>query len=123
MLLIGLLLVAGRAEEAKFDLAGQITPEARASVSLHGATSPFSASTLSDLRGRFQFRKLLAGAYTIGVFIPGRGEASQTIEVGPSLADAKAVTRAAAPIGNGPDLVQKKRGPELAAASRSPVSS
>ncbi|MBI3697325.1 MAG: tetratricopeptide repeat protein [Acidobacteria bacterium] len=87
--LIGLLLAAGRAEEVRFDLAGQITPEARASISLHGATSPFSVSTLSDSRGRFQFRKLLAGAYTIGVFIPGRGETSRTIEVGPSVADAK----------------------------------
>ncbi len=89
--LIGLLFLpaAGHAEEAKFDLAGRITPEARASISLHGATTPFSAFTLSDPRGRFQFRKLLAGAYTIAVFVPGRGEASRTIEVGPSLADAK----------------------------------
>lgn len=89
-LLIGFLLVfAAEAGEKTYDLEGQITPEARAAVSLHGATTPFSASTLSDSRGRFQFRKLWAGTYTLSVFVPGRGEARQTVEVGPSLADPK----------------------------------
>lgn len=72
-----------------FDLEGRILPEARAAVYLHGATSPFSASALSDTRGRFQFRKLAAGAYTVVVFLPGRGETRQTIDVGPGLADAQ----------------------------------
>lgn len=77
------------AGERKFDLAGQIVPGQRAAVSLYGATSPFSASTLSDDRGRFQFRDLLAGPYTVAVFLPARGEVRQTIEVGPSLADSR----------------------------------
>jgi Tfp pilus assembly protein PilF len=82
--LIAFLLGAQPARE--FELEGRIVPEARASVHLHGATSPFSASTLTDSRGRFRFRKLLAGPYTISVFVPGRGEARRTIEIGPSLA-------------------------------------
>ena len=76
-------------QPARFDLRGRILPEARAAVSLHGATTPFTSSAISDARGRFQFRDLLAGDYTVVVFVPGRGEARQTVEVGPSLAGKK----------------------------------
>jgi tetratricopeptide (TPR) repeat protein len=86
--LVGLWL-ALLAADRTFDLEGQIHPKARAGVYLHGSTSPFQASTLSDGRGRFQFRKLAAGAYTIVVFVPGRGETRRTIDVGPGLADAR----------------------------------
>lgn len=87
-MLLGLWL-ALLAADRTFDLEGQIHPEARAGVYLHGSTSPFQASTLSDGRGRFQFRKLAAGAYTVVVFVPGRGETRRTIDVGPGLADAR----------------------------------
>ena len=83
------LAFAVAAADPAFDIQGNIQPEARAAVHLHGATSPFTASTLADARGRFQFRKLLPGSYTISVFLPGRGESRRTIEVGPSLADAR----------------------------------
>ena len=89
ILLVLLLAMAAPAEEPKYELAGEIRPEARAAVSLHGAITPFAASVLSDARGRFRFRGLAAGPYTVVVFIPGRGEARQTVEVGPSLADSK----------------------------------
>jgi tetratricopeptide (TPR) repeat protein len=75
------------APAADFDLIGHIVPEAAASVSLHGATAPFESATLSDERGRFRFRKLAPGAYTLAVFQPARGEARQTVEVGPGVAD------------------------------------
>jgi tetratricopeptide (TPR) repeat protein len=85
-----LLAVAGlRAGEAKYDLSGQIVPERAAAVYLYGATTPFSASTEADARGRFRFRGLLAGTDTVAVFVPERGETRRTIEVGPSVADAK----------------------------------
>jgi tetratricopeptide (TPR) repeat protein len=71
------------------DLEGRLQPETRAAVYLHGATSPFSASTISDAQGRFRFRKLAAGAYTVVVFIPGRGESRRTIDIGPRQADAR----------------------------------
>jgi tetratricopeptide (TPR) repeat protein len=81
-------LLAGRLLAADFELAGRIVPETQASVSLHGATSPFESATLSDLRGRFRFRKLAQGAYTVAVFEPGRGEVRETVEVGPGSANA-----------------------------------
>jgi Tfp pilus assembly protein PilF len=71
-----------------YDLSGQVAPEGRAAVSLFGAASPFQAQTESDDNGRFQFRKLRAGTYTIVVNITGHGEARQTAEVGPGTADA-----------------------------------
>src|SRR5260370_9450675 len=61
------------APAADFDLVGHIVPEVVASVSLHGATAPFESATLSDERGRFRFRKLAPGAYTLAVFQPARG--------------------------------------------------
>jgi Tfp pilus assembly protein PilF len=76
-----LLLVWMAAE--LFELHGRIEPPAHASVSIHRVTSPFATSTLSEIDGRFRFKKLEAGAYTVSVFIPSRGEARRTVEVGP----------------------------------------
>ena len=87
---LGFLSVAtGAAAGSPYDLDGEIRPPARASVSLYGVTSPYSTSTASDQRGRFRFRRLPPGPYTLAVFVPRRGEWRQTIEVGPSTADAK----------------------------------
>ena len=72
-----------------YEIAGRITPEGRASVSLFRVASPFTVSTLSDDDGRFAFKRIEPGAYTISVFLPSRGEARRTIEIGPSTADAK----------------------------------
>src|SRR3954447_14194557 len=70
-----------------YDLTARIEPPARASVSVHSVASPFTAATLTEEDGRFTFKKLEAGAYTVAVFIPSRGEARQTIEVGPGTSD------------------------------------
>ena len=75
-----------------FELHGRIEPPAHASVSIHSVASPFAASTLSEIDGRFTFKKLEAGAYTISVFIPSRGEASRTVEVGPGNAARRRVS-------------------------------
>lgn len=87
-----LLLVAAccaRGEPARYELRGRLVSGARASVWLHGATTPFEDSTLADDDGNFRFRDLAAGTYTLGAFVPGRGEVHRTIEVGPSQADAR----------------------------------
>ena len=85
-----LILVAAAAPaQVVYELAGRISPEGRASVTLFGATHPFTASTLTDESGRFTFKKLAPATYTVAVFQAGRGEARQTIEVGPSLADSR----------------------------------
>jgi tetratricopeptide (TPR) repeat protein len=84
-----LLAHAALAAGNVFDLNAHIHPEERAHVTLFGAASPFTASTLSDEHGRFRFQKLSPGAYTVSVLMEDRGEARQTIEVGPSMADAR----------------------------------
>jgi tetratricopeptide (TPR) repeat protein len=82
-----LLLLAFLAAPAVYDLNAQLDPPAEASISIFRVASPFTASTLSEENGRFAFRKLEPGAYTVSVFIPAQGEARQTIEVGPGTAD------------------------------------
>lgn len=82
-----LLAWAACAAGPLYDLSGRFTPAGSASVSLFGVSGPFSASTLSDSSGRFSFKKLEAGTYTLAVFLPADGEARQTIEIGPSRAD------------------------------------
>ena len=85
-----LILVAAAAPaQVLYELSGRISPEGHASVTLFGATHPFTASTFTDENGRFTFKKLAPATYTVAVFQPGRGEARQTIEVGPSLADSR----------------------------------
>jgi tetratricopeptide (TPR) repeat protein len=70
-----------------YELAGQVRPEAEASLTLFGAVTPFHAFTLSDDSGRFTFKKLEASAYTLAIYVPGRGEARKTVEIGPGTAD------------------------------------
>jgi len=82
------------AADSLYELSGHLTPPERALVSLFGATEPFEANTEIDGGGRYRFRSLRAGTYTIAVYVPGRGEARQTVEVGRGTADAhRRVTR------------------------------
>jgi tetratricopeptide (TPR) repeat protein len=87
--LVGAALALLLAPAELYDLTAQLSPPAVASVSIYRVASPFTSSTLSDDAGRFTFKKLEPGAYTVAVFDPARGEARQTIEVGPSNADAR----------------------------------
>jgi tetratricopeptide (TPR) repeat protein len=57
-------------------------------ISLFGALEPFEATTETDGE-RYRFRNLRAGTYTIALYVPGRGEARQTVEVGRGTADAQ----------------------------------
>ncbi|HEY1336949.1 MAG TPA: tetratricopeptide repeat protein [Bryobacteraceae bacterium] len=88
---VPLLAAAAAAADPTFELIGRILPppDGRASVSVYGATSPFTTAALSDELGRFTVKKLEPGTYTVAVFLPGRGEARQTIEVGPGTADSR----------------------------------
>jgi len=88
-LLLAALACAVQAKTIGYQLHGRLVPPANASVWLNGATMPFEDSTLAGGDGRFRFGRLLAGTYTLGAFVPGRGEMRQTIEVGPTLADAR----------------------------------
>jgi tetratricopeptide (TPR) repeat protein len=76
------------AADPQYELLGRFTPDENASVSLFGVSGPFTTSMMS-IDGRFSFKKLQPGAYTVAIFMPGRGEARQTIEIGPSTADSR----------------------------------
>jgi len=67
-----------------FDLTGHIQPPAVAYVYLHGATAPFESSTESGDDGRFRFRKVAAGTYTLTV-----ANTAETIEIGPGTANSR----------------------------------
>lgn len=82
----------------QFAIEGRITPPRTASVTLYGATTPFSVSTLTGSDGRFSFKKLDEGSYTLSVFVPGMGERRQTVVVSPSTADKRGRVRVAAPL-------------------------
>jgi tetratricopeptide (TPR) repeat protein len=88
-LAVFLIATTLQAAEPVYELSGQIDPETVASITLYGATHPFTASSLSDDTGRFTFKKLMAATYTIAVLVPGEGEVRRTIEVGPGTADAR----------------------------------
>jgi len=81
-------VAAASPAQVLYEISGRILPEGRASVTLFGTTQPFTTSTFTDQSGRFTFKRLTAASYTLAVFLPGRGEARQTIEVGPGSADA-----------------------------------
>jgi tetratricopeptide (TPR) repeat protein len=88
---LALLLAASAAFAAGplYELSGRITPRSGASVSLFGATAPFTTSTRADATGHFRFKNLQPGLYSVGILIRRRGEVRRTVEVGPSVADRK----------------------------------
>ena len=81
--------MCARGGAGRYELRGHLLPATRASVWLDGATAPFEDSTLAADDGSFRFRNLPAGTYTLGAFVPGRGEMRRTVEVGPSQADSR----------------------------------
>ena len=88
-LLLAAASVAFSAQPAVYELSGRLMPPFFARVSLFGTARPFSVTTLADASGRFHFKKLAPGLYTLAVFSRRRGEARRTVEIGPALADAK----------------------------------
>ena len=72
-----------------FEIRGEILPHAAGAVTLHAVASPFATSTLAGPDGRFRFKNVEAGAYTVSVFVPRRGETRMTINAGPGTADKK----------------------------------
>jgi len=88
LFLIGLSAVPSRAAEGNLELKGQIFPPLRSAwVGLQAADRPFRTQTLSDLKGRFRFKKLEPGGYSLIVFHPRWGEQRRSVEVTPSFAD------------------------------------
>jgi len=94
-----LLLAAPHAaagSRTAFELSGKIVqsdgrPFRRGlpTVFLQNALTPFGVQTQADADGKFKFKGLPAGTYSIIVAVPRAGEMVRTIEIGPSFADAK----------------------------------
>ena len=72
--------------DSPLELRGRIDPPIRAAVALYGSTHPFQKQVLSNGKGRFRFRNLPAGTYTVSIFHPRRGEFRRTVEVTQSFA-------------------------------------
>ncbi len=85
------LMVAAAAVAAPrgYEIFGQLDPPGPAAVTLHHVPTPFAASALAGLDGKFRFAGLQPGAYTITAFVPGRTEGRLTVDVGPSSADSR----------------------------------
>jgi len=86
-LLPAILALAALAKEPVYELDGRLESHGAALVSINGVTIPFEDMTPCDARGRFCFRRLAAGTYTLAIMEPGRGEARVTVEIGPGSAD------------------------------------
>jgi tetratricopeptide (TPR) repeat protein len=76
-----------------FEISGQVEPPGPAAVTLHHVPTPFAASALAGLDGKFRFTGLPPGAYTITAFVPGRAEGRLTVDVGPGSADSRGRVR------------------------------
>lgn len=88
LFLMGLSAGPSWAAKGNLEIKGQIFPPLRSAwVGLQAADRPFRTQTLSDLKGRFRFKKLEAGGYSLIVFHPRWGEQRRSIEVTPSFAD------------------------------------
>ena len=81
---------------AKFELVGEVRlaqPQKPrrlvAYVALNGNTMPYSAHTWTDFGGKFKFKKVPPGSYSLQVEVRRRGDKHLTVEVSPSLADRK----------------------------------
>ncbi len=83
------LLALAASAQPKYSVEGRFQPPALGTVSVNAAAFPFTTSVLSDLGGRFRFRNLEEGSYTLSVFVPGRGELRRTIVLSPSTVDKK----------------------------------
>ncbi|MBP1595740.1 MAG: repeat-containing protein [Acidobacteria bacterium] len=64
---------------------GEATPV----VFLHGVLTPFHQKTFAESSGKFKFKNLRPGLYSVIVGIPMRGEMIRTIDIGPTFADSK----------------------------------
>lgn len=87
---LALLAASLAASEEPLELRGRIVPApTQSSVRIDGADFPYTASTLAGSNGRFRFRRLAPGSYTVTVFVRGHGEVRRTVTVSRSFADSR----------------------------------
>jgi tetratricopeptide (TPR) repeat protein len=98
LLFFFLSLLAGDAEQQRYELRGRVLqPDGKAfglvtpRAILHGTTFPYNAEKAVDLSGRFRFSRLAPGTYWLTLTVPGRGSMDRTVVVTRSMADRKGV--------------------------------
>lgn len=72
-----------------FEIRGEVLPHRAASVGLHAIASPFAISTLAGPDGRFRFKEVEPGTYTLSVSTQLGSEVRKTVEIRASTADKK----------------------------------
>ena len=77
------------AAEPQFELHGTVSPPQRVVVTLYGIATPFHRRAFSGSRGRFSFKRVPSGIYTVSVSHPRLGESHTTIEITKSFADTR----------------------------------
>ncbi|HUQ95577.1 MAG TPA: tetratricopeptide repeat protein [Bryobacteraceae bacterium] len=81
---------AERVERKAFTIQGQLRPIPRFStVTIAAAGSTFQAQSPIYWDGKFKFKNVQPGSYSVAVHVPRLGEFRQTYSVGPSTADDK----------------------------------
>ncbi len=92
LFLVALLLgpAASPAAERKLELRGQVTPPFRwATVVIRATGRSYQKQTLTGTDGKFKFKKLDPGHYTVYILHRRLGETRHSVEVTPSFADEK----------------------------------
>ena len=89
-----LLMAQTPTESRKFELVGEVRWGEKekgrrwvAAVILRGNSTPYSSTVWTDYSGKFKFKKLETGSYTLSAQVRHRGEKHMTIEISPSYAD------------------------------------
>lgn len=100
----------------RFELTGEVrlqqTVKPRrlvAYVALHGTTTPYSSYTWTNFDGKFKFKKLLPGTYSLYVEVRRKGEKRSTVEVSHSLADSKGRVHQVVMVEPGQSLATRQR--------------
>ncbi|MBI4455602.1 MAG: tetratricopeptide repeat protein [Acidobacteria bacterium] len=95
LLLVGTLPYAESRQKDRYEFRGKIVRRDEKPFSdilplvfLQASSAPFTAQTFADPAGRFKFKNLLPGMYTLIIVIPQAGQTRQSVDVGPSFADA-----------------------------------
>ena len=82
-----LLDVSAKAKQRGFKVRGEIMPRMRMFVFLNAHDGTFADRTISSWKGRFKFKGLKSGSYTVTLLHPYWGETRRTIEITSSFAD------------------------------------
>lgn len=100
----------------KFELTGEVRLQLPrkprrlvAYVALQGNTIPYFSYTWTSFDGKFKFKRLPPGSYSLYVEVRRRGEKRLTVEVSPSFADSKGRVRQEVMVEPGQSLATRQR--------------